>query len=63
MTVFIVKLDEDVFTLNVFQRNGPFIVLDLQVILVSAIAQQYQMAGGKEVAHGQLGKFFLGIFS
>jgi hypothetical protein len=62
MTVFVVKLDEDVFTLDVFQRNGPFIVLNLQIILVSAIAQHYQVAGGKKVAHGQLGKCFLDIF-
>jgi hypothetical protein len=63
MTVFIVKLNEDVLALDVFQRNGPFIVLDLQVILVSAIAQQYQVAEGKKIAHGQLGKCFLDIFS
>jgi hypothetical protein len=49
--------------MDVFQRNGPFIVLNLQIILVSAIAQQHQVAEGKKVAHGQLGKSFLDIFS
>lgn len=45
MTVFVVDFDEDVFAMNIFQRNGSLVVLNLQIFFVSdVVVEQYQMA-------------------
>ena len=40
VAVFVVHFDENIFALNIFQRNGPFIVLDLQIVLVPTVVEE-----------------------